>query len=67
MSPNKDMVIGFCQLPTSPFAKVSSNMIHFSEDNLYPIVGHDGMIEINDLYGKAIGWLKVTLAFGSSL
>jgi len=25
------------------------------------------MIEINDLYGKAIGWLKVTLAFGSSL
>lgn len=56
--------MGFCQLPTAAFAKVNSN---FSEENLYPMVGHDGLIEIRDFLGKAIGWLKVTLAFGNPM
>jgi hypothetical protein len=37
----------------------------FSEENVYPIVGHDGLLEIKNLLGKSIGWLKLTLAFGS--
>jgi hypothetical protein len=41
-------------------------MNHFTDENVYPIVGHDGLIEIKDLSGKAIGWLKVTIAFGTS-
>jgi len=66
MSPSKDQVIGFCRLPTSIFAKVSTNMNHFNDDTVYPVVGHDGLIEIKDMSQKAIGWLKVTIAFGSA-
>ena len=64
VSPSKDMVIGFCQLPTAPFAKV---MQGYSDENLYPMVGHDGLIEIREFLGKPIGWLKVTLAFGNPM
>jgi len=40
---------------------------NYSEDTaVYPVVGHDGLIEIKDLTQKAIGWLKVTIAYGSS-
>jgi len=48
VSPNKDLVIGFCWLPVAPFAKVSINN-HLNDENVYPIVGHDGLIEINNI------------------
>ena len=41
-------------------------MNHFNDDTVYPVVGHDGLIEIKDMSQKAIGWLKVTIAFGSA-
>lgn len=41
-------------------------MSHFTDENVYPIVGHDGLVEIKDMSSKAIGWLKVTIAFGTA-
>lgn len=64
LSPSKDQVIGFCQLPAAPFAKATNG---YNEENVYPLVGHDDLIEIWDFLGKAIGWLKVTLAFGTAI
>lgn len=39
---------------------------YFDDSNIYPIVAHDGMLEVKDFMNKTIGWLNVTLALGTA-
>ena len=72
VSPSKDHLVGFCQISLTQLAHILTangpglNTSYFSEGNIYPVVGHDGLIQIKTMMGDNVGWLKATLAMGTS-
>ena len=71
LSPNKNQLIGFVRIACEVFSRAMVteeghfNTTFFKNESLYPSVAHDGLVEVKGLDGTGIGWLKLTLAFGS--